>query len=63
MPMTTQQAEREDRERIVWNEAIEAAAKDAELWFPGESASRFPTSGVVGSIRKLKREEHRKDKS
>ena len=58
--MTTQ-AEREERERIVWNEAIEAAAKDAELWFPGDSARRFPTNGVVESIRKLKRGEHRKD--
>ena len=58
--MTTR-AEREERERIVWNEAIEAAAKDAELWFPGDSARRFPTSGVVESIRQLKRGEYRKD--
>ena len=33
--------------------AIEAAAKDAEEWFPADTASRYPAIGVVGSIRAL----------
>lgn len=33
--------------------AIEVAAKDAEEWFPADTASRYPAFGVVGSIRAL----------
>jgi len=34
-------------------EGIEMAAKVAEEWFPGETASTYPKGGVVASIRAL----------
>lgn len=33
--------------------AIEAAAKDAEEWFPFDTSKRYPSFGVVASIRAL----------
>ena len=35
------------------HEAIEMAARVAEEWFPAETASTYPKSGVVASIRAL----------
>lgn len=33
--------------------AIDAAAKDAEEWFPFDTSKRYPSFGVVASIRAL----------
>ena len=33
--------------------AIEAAAKDAEEWFPADTSKRYPSFGVIASIRAL----------
>jgi len=33
--------------------ALEAAAKDAEEWFPFDTSKRYPSFGVVASIRAL----------
>lgn len=30
--------------------AIEAAAKDAEEWFPADTSKRYPSFGVIASI-------------
>ena len=61
-PMTTQQAEREERERIVWNEAIEAAryaAASTNANFYGSGEEAYTT--MLAAISQLKRGEHRKD--
>lgn len=42
-------AQREDAAR----QALEAAAKDAETWFPLEARPKYPSSGVVASIRAI----------
>jgi len=38
-----------------WNEAIEAAAKEAEAWFPANTGMTYPAGGVVPAIRAMKR--------
>ena len=66
-PLTTQ-AEREERERIVWNEAIETAAKvgsDAVIahWTSGKHLSVGDyAASVFQAVEGLMRGEHRKDK-
>lgn len=39
-----------------WNEAIESAAKEAEAWFPANTAAKYTTGGVVQAIRAMKKE-------
>jgi len=40
-----------------WNEAIEAAVRVAEAWFPANTASTYPAgAGLVPAIRAMKKE-------